>query len=247
MGIGVGSARIPPGGSCVENMRGTWGRGRRGAELGSQPLGICRGAALAPRVGAGRRNKRRRGQARPRGQQTGPSPHCNRDAGLLSCLSFSESLVRLSATTATSVTQTQSETQGKLRHSTAEEPYLPKRHLIPGDLQETSKLRAAAAAAEAREGAHRSLSSGSCRELTPRNSPRGPIRSCHWVGLSLRKRGAPSPRVPSPQQRLDFFSGPSRLLSLPTAGGGVGSKGGAEPRGGGPEGGGRRGRPHPHL
>lgn len=128
--MGVGNARIPPRGSCVENMRGTWGRGtcgrgRRGAELGSQPPGICRVAALVPRLRAGRRNKRRRGQARPRGQQAGPSPHCDRVAGLPSCLSFSESLVRLSAITATLVTQTQSETQGKLRHSTAEEPSLP--------------------------------------------------------------------------------------------------------------------------
>ena len=93
----------------------------------------------------------------------------------------------------------ESGTQGKLRHSNRGGAPPPKRHLIWGDLQETSTLRAAAAAAKGGEGALGSLCRGSCRELTPRNSPRGPSSSCHWTKLSLRgNMEPPSPRVPSP-------------------------------------------------
>lgn len=102
--VGAGSARVPLG--RVENMRGTWGRGRRRAELGSQPPRDCKGGALAAGAGAGRGSEGRRGQARLRGQHTWP-PHRDPGFGLPSCLSFPKSLVRLSAITTTSVSQAQ--------------------------------------------------------------------------------------------------------------------------------------------
>lgn len=76
-GGGGGERACPSGCSRVESMRDTWGWGRRGAELGSQPPDNCRGGALAPGAGAGRGSEGRRGQAPPpRGQQARLSPHC---------------------------------------------------------------------------------------------------------------------------------------------------------------------------
>lgn len=64
-GVRAGGARVPPGCSRVETMRGTWGRGRQGAQLGSRLQGDGRGGALALGAEAGRGSQGRRGQARP--------------------------------------------------------------------------------------------------------------------------------------------------------------------------------------
>lgn len=131
------------------------------------------------------------------------APHCDRGLGLPSCLSFPKSLVRLRYHYHVNNSNPESGTQGKLRHSNREGAPPPKRHLIRGDLQETSKLRAAAAAAE---GGHAGpFSRAAAVSSRPEIAPGAPATAAMGPGCHSEEARSPPSEGPLPAAALVFF------------------------------------------